>query len=42
MSVVARAGQSLGGYRPPLRASTGLQDVEEREADRLLELVVPF
>src|SRR5215211_6985215 len=42
VSVVARAGQSFGGYRPPLRASTRLEDMEESEADRLLELIVPF
>src|SRR5918993_2305021 len=42
VSVVTRAGQSLGGYRPPLRASTRLQDVKECEANRLLELGIPF
>src|SRR5215217_323037 len=40
VSVVARAGQSLAGYRPPLRAGARLQGVEEREADRLLKLGV--
>src|SRR5215217_6418004 len=40
VSVVTRTGQSLGGYRPPLRASTRLQGMEECEADRLLELGV--
>src|SRR5215210_5968128 len=42
VSVVARAGQSLGGYRPPLRAGACLQGVEEREANRLLELSIPL
>ena len=39
--VVAGPGQPLGGDRLGLRARTGLQHVEQREAHRLLHLGVP-
>ena len=38
--VVAGAGEALGGYRAAFGAGSGLQDVEEGEADGLLDLVV--
>src|SRR5690606_24261157 len=38
VTVVARAGQSLGGNRPHLVACTGLQHVEYAEPDGLLDL----
>ena len=38
--VVAGACQALGGDRAPLAARAGLQRVEEREAERLLQLGV--
>ena len=38
MAVVAAAGEPLGGDRPPLGAGSGLHDLEEREAHRLLKL----
>ncbi len=40
VAVVARAGQALRRDRPALAARAGLQDVEQAEADRLLELRV--
>ena len=40
MAVVARAGQALGRDRALLGAGARLQGVEEREADRLLQLGV--
>jgi hypothetical protein len=40
VAVVARAGQALGGDRPPLGARPGLEDVEEAEAHGLLDLRV--
>jgi hypothetical protein len=38
--IVAGAGQALGAYRTSLRTGTGLQDVEERKPQRLLNLHV--
>ena len=38
MPVVARPGQALGGNQALLAARPGLNRVEQREADRLLEL----
>jgi hypothetical protein len=40
MAVVAGAGQALAGDRPLLGADAGLQRVEEREAESLLEFGV--
>ena len=40
VAVVAGAGQALGRDRPLLAARAGLERVEQREADRLLELGV--
>ena len=40
--VVAGAGQALGGDRAPLGPGARLEDVEEREPHRLLELGVAF
>ena len=39
--VVAGAGQSLGGDRAALRAGAGLQHVEQREPNGLLDLGIP-
>ena len=41
VAVVARAGQTLGADRALLGAGAGLERVEEREADCLLQLGVP-
>ena len=38
VAVVAAAGEPLGGDPPPLGAGSGLYDLEEREAHRLLKL----
>ena len=40
MAVVAGAGQALGGDRAALGPRGGLEDVEEREPERLLDLRV--
>ena len=40
VAVVARAGQALGPDRPALGPRTGLQHVEDRDADGLLQLGV--
>jgi hypothetical protein len=40
VSVVARSGQALGRDRPLLAPGRSLQDVKQREADRLLQLRV--
>ena len=40
MTVVSRAGQALGRDRAVLGARAGLQDVEQPEPDRLLDLRV--
>ena len=40
MPVVAAAGQPLGGYRALFGTGGGLDDLEEREPHRLLQLVV--
>ena len=42
VSVIAGAGQALGGDRAPLAPGARLQGVKEREAHRLLELGVAF
>ena len=42
VAVVAGAGQALGRDRPLLGPGPGLQHVEQREADRLLDLGVPL
>ena len=42
MPVVAGPGQALGGDRAPLGAGARLEHVEEREANRLLQLGVPL
>ena len=42
MPVVAGPGEALGRYGSTLGPGAGLQDVEEREADGLLQLVVTF
>ena len=40
MPVVAGPGQPLGGQAATLRSGAGLQEVEQAEPDRLLQLVV--
>src|SRR5437588_11689584 len=40
MAIVAWTRQPFGCYGPTLRTSSGLQDVEESEAHRLLDLRV--
>jgi hypothetical protein len=42
MTVISRAGQALGGYAPPLGARAGLQDMEQRESNRLLKMRAAF